>query len=76
MDKETNRKLVGHDVELKRELGLLDAVGIIVGVIIGAGIFVSPTGVMRYLSSSEMSIIVWPSCGLLSLVRAMCYVEL
>ena len=68
-DEETSNKL-------KRELGLLDAVSIIVGIIVGSGIFVSPKGVLLYSGSVGMSLVVWTFSGLLSMVGALCYAEL
>ncbi|XP_040573014.1 large neutral amino acids transporter small subunit 1 isoform X1 [Lepeophtheirus salmonis] len=61
---------------LKRELGLLDGASIIIGIIVGSGIFVSPKGVLLYAGSTGLALVVWLISGLICMIGALCYTEL
>nr|XP_027238294.1 Y+L amino acid transporter 2-like [Penaeus vannamei] len=63
-------------VKLQKELGLLEGVAMIVGIVIGSGIFVSPKGVILYAGSVGMSLAVWAACGLIAMIGALCFAEL
>ncbi len=57
-------------------LGLWDAVSIIVGIIVGAGIFRAPAEVFHNVATPGQALAVWTLGGVLSLLGALCYAEL
>lgn len=63
-------------VRLKPKMTLLNGCTVIVGSIIGSGIFVAPKGVLANTGSVGLSIVVWILSGLYSLVGAFCFAEL
>lgn len=69
-------ELVVTTIRLKKQISLFQAVCIIVGIIIGSGIFVSPVGILLNVKSVGMSIVMWAVCGLFSALCALCFAEL
>jgi amino acid transporter len=57
-------------------LGLWDAVSIIVGIVIGAGIYETAPFILQNVSGPWTGLGVWALGGLLSLIGALCYAEL
>lgn len=60
----------------KPSLSLLDAIAIIVGIVIGAGIFETPALVAANAKSSTVMLLAWAVGGVMSLIGAMCFAEL
>jgi APA family basic amino acid/polyamine antiporter len=63
-----------HD--LPRSLGMLDATAIVIGIVIGSGIFVLPNLIARSLPSAPAILAVWVVAGVLSFFGALAYAEL
>ncbi len=57
-------------------LRLREAVAIVVGIVIGAGIFRAPSLVAQFTGSTGWMLAAWLAGGLVSLVGALCYAEL
>lgn len=60
----------------KPTLSVADAVAIIVGIVIGAGIFKTPSLVAANTANELMFLLAWLLGGIISLIGALCYAEL
>ena len=61
---------------LLRSLGLFDATMLVIGCIIGVGIFRTASSIAGHLHSPSLILLLWGVGGLLSLCGALCYAEL
>ena len=65
-----------HFAEPTRRLSPVGAVAIIVGIVIGAGIFKTPSMVAGVTADAGWMIVAWILGGVISLAGALCYAEL
>ncbi len=62
--------------ELSRDLGVSHALAVVVGTIIGSGIFLVPAEMMQAVGSAKLVYLAWIVGGLLSFFGALTYAEL
>lgn len=65
-----------NQVRLKRRLGLHHGVAVIVGLVVGSGIYVAPKGIMIGTGSAGLALILWVVCGIGATLGALCFAEL
>lgn len=61
---------------LRQDVGLISGICLIVGTMIGSGIFISPKAVLEGTGAVGPCLCVWAACGLLATLGALCYAEL
>jgi amino acid transporter len=66
----------GEETELKRDLGPVSATTVIVGSIIGSGIFAGPAIVAGYVGTSGWNLLVWVICAFMAFCGAVTFAEL
>jgi len=76
MEKSLHASKTGSPLGLPRVLGAGEAIAIVIGTVIGSGIFLIPSEMMRDTGSSLLVYLAWIVGGLLSLFGAMTYAEL
>src|SRR5438105_8020067 len=69
-------KIRASSPELARDLGASHATAVVVGTIIGSGIFLVPAEMMQAVGSAKLVYLVWLVGGLLSFFGALTYSEL
>ncbi len=62
--------------EFKRELGLLDATMLVVGSMIGSGIFIVSSDIARQVGSAGWLTLIWVISGIITMIAAVSYGEL
>jgi APA family basic amino acid/polyamine antiporter len=73
---QTSETESGHEPRLARRLGLFDATMIVMGGIVGAGIFMNPHEVAKKVHTPALILGAWLAGGLIALAGAFVYAEL
>src|SRR3954466_13515464 len=63
-------------IELPRKVGFWGAIAVMVGVVIGSGIFATPTTIARNLGSPTLILSLWTAGGIIALCGALTFAEL
>ena len=61
---------------LRKELNVVSGTAVVIGQVIGSGIFITPSTVLCYTKSFGMSLVVWAFSGFIAMIGALCYCEL
>ncbi|MFD3450007.1 APC family permease [Microbacteriaceae bacterium 4G12] len=63
------------EAQLKKEIGFLVALSIVIGTIIGSGVFMKPGSVLSYAGGTNMALMAWVLGGILTLASGLTIAE-
>ena len=75
-DEEKPEKLITQTVELKKEISLFRGIAMLIGSVIGSGIFVTPVSILRHTGSVGLSLVVWTLAGVHTFCMAVSVCEI
>ncbi|MEL1239571.1 APC family permease [Flavobacterium flavipallidum] len=67
---------INNETEFKKELGLLDGTMLVVGSMIGSGIFIVSADIARQVGSVGWLLLIWLISGIITMIAAVSYGEL
>jgi amino acid transporter len=76
MDEDGTARPPGNGPGFRREMSLFDALMIVMGAMIGSGIFIVSADIARTVGSAGLLLLVWLITGVVTVVGALSYGEL
>ena len=64
------------NITLRKELNLISGTAVVVGLMIGSGIFITPSSILSHSQSFGLTLVLWVVGGLVALVGGLCFCEL
>ena len=65
-----------NNITLRKELNLVSGTSVVVGLMIGSGIFITPSSILSYTQSFGLTLVLWVVGGSIALVGGLCFCEL
>ena len=66
----------GKNITLRKELNLISGTAVVIGLMIGSGIFITPSSILSYSQSFGLTLVLWVVGGLIALIGGLCFTEL